>query len=71
MVRAGHLVAFLPRGEAAGDVGGRMEEVKLSEELKKMEREPLLDVEKRLIAWSLGIGVVLLGLLVWISQRFI
>jgi hypothetical protein len=48
-----------------------MEEVKLSEELKKMEREPLLDVEKRLIAWSLGIGVVLLGLLVWISQRFI
>jgi hypothetical protein len=48
-----------------------MEEVKLSEELKKMEREPLLDVEKRLIAWSLGIGVVLLGLLVWISHRFI
>ena len=48
-----------------------MEEVKLAEELKKMEREPLLDVEKRLIAWSLGIGVVLLGLLVWISHRFI
>ncbi len=48
-----------------------MEEVKLSEELKKMEREPLLDVEKRLIAWSLGIGVVLLGLLVWISHSFI
>jgi len=48
-----------------------MEEVRLSEELKKMEREPLLDVEKRLVAWSLGIGVVLLGLLVWISQRFI
>ena len=48
-----------------------MEEVKLSEELKKMEREPLLPVEKQLIAWSLGIGVVLLGLLVWISQRFI
>jgi hypothetical protein len=48
-----------------------MDEVKLSEELKKMEREPLLDIEKRLIAWSLGIGVVLLGLLVWISHRFI
>jgi hypothetical protein len=48
-----------------------MEEVKLSEELKKMEREPLLPVEKQLITWSLGIGVVLLGLLVWISQRFI
>ncbi len=48
-----------------------MEPVKLSEELKKMEREPLLPVEKQLVAWSLGIGVVLLGLLVWISQRFI
>ena len=48
-----------------------MEEVKLSEELKKMEREPLLDIEKQLIAWSLGIGVVLLGLLVWISHSFI
>jgi len=24
--------------------------IKLSEELKKMEREPLLDIEKRLIA---------------------
>lgn len=48
-----------------------MPEVKLSEELKKMEREPLLDVEKRLIAWSLGIGVILLALLVWISHRFL
>ena len=48
-----------------------MQEVKLSEELRKMEREPLLPVEKRLIAWSLGIGVVLLVLLVWISHRFI
>jgi len=48
-----------------------MEEVKLSEELKKMEREPLLPVEKQLIAWSLGIGVVLLILLVWVSRLFI
>ncbi len=47
-----------------------MPEPKLSEELKKMEREPLLEVEKRLIAWSLGIGVVLLAFLVWISHRF-
>jgi hypothetical protein len=44
-----------------------MAEVKLSEELKRMEREPLLDVEKQLIAWSLGTGVVLLALLVWVS----
>ncbi len=48
-----------------------MQQAKLSEELKKMEYEPLLPVEKRLIAWSLGIGVVLLVLLVWISRLFI
>ena len=48
-----------------------MEEVKLVEELKKMEHEPLLPVEKRLIAWSLGIGVLLLALLVWISHSFL
>ncbi len=43
---------------------------KLSDELKKMGYEPLLDVEKKLIGWSIGIGVALLGILVWISYRF-
>lgn len=43
---------------------------KFSEEIKRMEHEPLLPVEKQLIAWSLGIGVALLGLLIWISARF-
>ena len=47
-----------------------MDEPKLSEELKKMEWEPLLDVEKRLIAWSLVLGVGLIGLLVWVSHTF-
>ena len=46
-----------------------MEPVKLSEELKKMEREPLLPVEKKLIVWSLAIGVVLLIVLVWVSRH--
>ena len=32
--------------------------------------EPLLPVEKKLIGWSLGLGVVLLGLLIWISNKF-
>ncbi len=32
-----------------------------------MEYEPLLPVEKRLIGWSLGLGVILLGLLIWAS----
>jgi hypothetical protein len=47
-----------------------MEEPKFAEELKKMEYEPLLPVEKRLIAWSLGLGLVLIVLLVWISHAF-
>ena len=43
---------------------------KLSEELKKMEYEPLLDIEKKLIGWSIGLGVALLGILVWVSYTF-
>jgi len=41
---------------------------KLSEELEKMPYEPLLPIEKKLILWSISLGVVLLGTLVWISQ---
>lgn len=43
---------------------------KLAEEIRRMEAEPLLPVEKKLIAGSLILGVILLGLLVWISHRF-
>ena len=46
------------------------EEPKLSEELKKMEYEDLLPVEKKLIGYSLILGTVLLGLLVWVSYTF-
>ncbi len=46
------------------------DEPKLSDELKKMEYEPLLPVEKKLIAGSLLLGIVLLGLLMWISHVF-
>src|SRR5271157_712405 len=46
------------------------EQPKIGEELRKMEAEPLLPVEKKLIAWSLILGVVLLGFLVWISYTF-
>jgi hypothetical protein len=46
------------------------EQPKLSEELKKMEYEPLLPVEKKLIAWSIGIGVILLFVLYWVSTTF-
>ena len=43
---------------------------KFSEEIQKMEYEPLLPVEKKLIAWSLCLGVGLIGILVWVSQKF-
>ena len=46
------------------------EEVKLAEEIKKMEYEPLMSVEKKLISYSLLLGVVLLGILVWVSYTF-
>lgn len=45
-------------------------EPKIAEELQKMPWEPLLPVEKKLIGWSLGLGVVLLGILVWVSYTF-
>ena len=45
-------------------------EAKLIDELQKMEYEPLLPVEKQLIVWSIGIGVVSLGFLYWLSVTF-
>ncbi len=46
------------------------EEPRLAEELKKMEYEPLLPVEKKLVGWSIALGIILLGILVWISYTF-
>lgn len=48
------------------------EEPKLAEELKKMEAEyePLLPVEKKLIIWSIGLGIILLFILVWVSYTY-
>jgi hypothetical protein len=43
---------------------------RLAEEMDKMEYEPLLPVEKKLIAWSIALGVALLGLLTWVSYTF-
>jgi hypothetical protein len=43
------------------------EQQKLAEELKKMDYEPLLPVEKKLIRWSICLGVGLLFLLYWLS----
>ncbi|HET7198841.1 MAG TPA: hypothetical protein VFI86_09255 [Burkholderiales bacterium] len=44
---------------------------KIGEEIRKMTYEPLLPVEKRLIAWSFGLGVVLLVVLVALTRAFL
>jgi hypothetical protein len=42
----------------------------LRDELSKIEAEPLLPIEKKLIGWSLGIGVMLLIILAAINRFF-
>jgi hypothetical protein len=44
---------------------------KLADEMRKMQAEPLLPIEKKLISWSLGLGLVLLIVLVAVSRIFI
>ncbi|MEP0828525.1 MAG: hypothetical protein HRF51_08385 [bacterium] len=46
-----------------------MEEPKIADEIKKMEYEPLLPIEKKLIAYSIIIGLVLIVILVWVSHN--
>jgi len=48
----------------------QLDENKIAEEMQKMEYEPLLPIEMKLIKWSLSIGVVSLVLLYWISVTF-
>ncbi len=47
------------------------EQPNLVEELKRMEQEPLLPVEKQMLAWSIGLGITLLVLLYGISTFLI
>ena len=42
--------------------------MKISEELQRMKAEPLLPIEKKLVAWSLILGVALLGVLLWLNR---
>jgi hypothetical protein len=46
------------------------EEPKLAEEVQKMPYEPLLPIEKKLVGWSVLLGLFLLGVLMWISRMF-
>jgi len=43
---------------------------RIRDELKGMPYEPLLPIEKKLIGWSLGLGVVLLFVLIFISRTY-
>jgi hypothetical protein len=43
---------------------------KIGQELEKMPYEPLLPIEKKLIGWSLGLGVALMLILILINRLF-
>ena len=40
----------------------------IKRELEKAPYEPLLPIEKKLIGWSLGLGIVLLAMLVVVNH---
>ncbi len=42
----------------------------VAKELEKMPYEPLLPIEKKLIGWSLGLGLGLLVVLYFVSYAF-
>ena len=48
-----------------------MEQPKIAEEMQKMAYEPLLPIEKKLIGWSLGLGVALLIVLLVVARVFL
>ncbi len=48
----------------------RASEQQTAEEMARIPYEPLLPVEKKLIVGSLLLGVVLLGVLLWISATY-
>jgi len=45
-----------------------VDEPNLRRELDKAETEPLLPIEKKLIGWSLGLGVGMLTVLVIVTR---
>ena len=44
------------------------DEPDLADELSRMQAEPILDVERRLVISSLVLGVVLLAVLAWVAS---
>jgi hypothetical protein len=54
----------------AGEPPAEASESRLRSELQSLSDEPLLPIEKQLIAGSLILGVALLGVLLWASATF-
>ena len=48
----------------------QMKDLNFAEEIQKMEYEPLDDTEKKLVAWSLGLGITLLVVFYFASDFF-
>ncbi len=46
------------------------EKVKIAKEIEKMEYEPLMPIEKKLILYSIVLGVALLAIMVFISHTY-
>ena len=42
----------------------------IADDIRKAEVEPLLPIEKKLIGWSLGIGVVAMAVLIFVSYTY-
>jgi hypothetical protein len=66
-------VAVLQRFQAAAGQltdpkGNLMSQPDLKNEINAMEVEPLLPIEKKLISWSLGIGIALLVVLIAVNH---
>ena len=47
-----------------------MSQPNIGEEIRKAAYEPLLPIEKKLVGWSLGIGVGLLVILAVVNHLF-
>jgi hypothetical protein len=47
-----------------------MSQINVGEELRKAQVEPLLPIEKKLIGWSLGIGIALLVILAIVNHLY-
>lgn len=51
-------------------MAAQVQQPKVAEEMAQIPYEPFMPVERKLVTWSLILGVVLLGVLIWIAEAF-